>query len=55
MNEFLTKIFFILFFIINIIYIYKIHILYFLLGYIDVAKFLMYSVPGFQLLKINPF
>jgi hypothetical protein len=25
------------------------------LGYIDVAKFLMYSVPGFQLLKIDPF
>ncbi len=24
------------------------------LGYIDVAKFLMYSVPGFQLLKIDP-
>jgi hypothetical protein len=26
-----------------------------ILGYIDVAKFLMYSVPGFQLLKIDPF
>ncbi len=26
-----------------------------ILGYIDVTKFLMYSVRGFQLLKIDPF
>jgi hypothetical protein len=27
----------------------------YLLGYIDIAKFLMYSVRGFQLWKIDPF